>query len=473
MPSNAVNFTVNPVYAVTFKLNYGANVTHETKTVIYPATHIDALPTPPIRAPFTFEGWNTLADGSGTAFTATTTVTGDTTVYAQWGFSVANAADWDAVVSAITGEGNDKAYNIVVTGDFDIPGTTDATFGAVTGITVNIRGTGKITISSSSTTGRCLWIGAGQTVNLKDVQLEGHSAHTAALLSIAGGTFNMESGKISGNGGTGVHVVDGTFNMSGGEISGNEPTTAGGTVLVLGNFNMTGGIIKNNGNTSGGRGVAVVGNTSPATFDMSGTAKIIDNGNSSVSATLTSSNTLYFGGGVYVQAIGANATFNMSGNAEISGNYMANGGGVGIDAKTSGFTAAFYMTGGTIKGNTANGTAKIADGTANRPYGGGVIVNGYLGTATFSMTGGTITGNTVNNPTWGGRGGGVALVSMNSSAMPQYTGNTATFDLKSLDMVHGNTAGSGSGVNQIYVNPGTFLINGSAVDPRNDSDYYW
>lgn len=35
-------------------------------------------------APYTFGGWNTAADGSGTEYTASTPVTGDVTLYAQW-----------------------------------------------------------------------------------------------------------------------------------------------------------------------------------------------------------------------------------------------------------------------------------------------------------------------------------------------------------------------------------------------------
>jgi len=55
-----------------------------TKTVIAPAVNVGTLPAPPVRAQYVFAGWNTTANGSGTAFTAGTTVTADRTVYAQW-----------------------------------------------------------------------------------------------------------------------------------------------------------------------------------------------------------------------------------------------------------------------------------------------------------------------------------------------------------------------------------------------------
>ncbi|MDR2575494.1 MAG: InlB B-repeat-containing protein [Treponema sp.] len=81
-------------YTVTFNKNNAdatgateANPT--TKTVTSPATNVGTLPTAPTRsegwgAGMTFDGWNTEADGSGTAFDETTPVTGDIPVYAKW-----------------------------------------------------------------------------------------------------------------------------------------------------------------------------------------------------------------------------------------------------------------------------------------------------------------------------------------------------------------------------------------------------
>jgi uncharacterized repeat protein (TIGR02543 family) len=42
------------------------------------------LPTAPTKTGYTFAGWNTLANGSGTAFTSSTPVVASITVYAQW-----------------------------------------------------------------------------------------------------------------------------------------------------------------------------------------------------------------------------------------------------------------------------------------------------------------------------------------------------------------------------------------------------
>jgi len=53
-------------------------------TVTSPATTVVTLPTPPTRTGDTFLGWYTGINGSGTAFTESTTVTANITVYAKW-----------------------------------------------------------------------------------------------------------------------------------------------------------------------------------------------------------------------------------------------------------------------------------------------------------------------------------------------------------------------------------------------------
>ena len=81
LSSNPLLVLTNDVYTVSFKSD-GSDYT--TKTVITPATTIDALPAAPTKAGSTFAGWNTAADGSGTAFDAGTAVTDDIAVYARW-----------------------------------------------------------------------------------------------------------------------------------------------------------------------------------------------------------------------------------------------------------------------------------------------------------------------------------------------------------------------------------------------------
>jgi len=73
-------------YTVTFNKNGGdTEANPPSKTVTYPVTTVGTLPAPPTRAEnYTFTGWNTLPNGSGTSFTAATAVSADITVYAQW-----------------------------------------------------------------------------------------------------------------------------------------------------------------------------------------------------------------------------------------------------------------------------------------------------------------------------------------------------------------------------------------------------
>jgi uncharacterized repeat protein (TIGR02543 family) len=73
-------------YTVNFDKNGGdTEAAPAAKTVASPAATTGALPeTPPTRTGYTFAGWNTQQDGSGPAFTATATVSGDITVYAKW-----------------------------------------------------------------------------------------------------------------------------------------------------------------------------------------------------------------------------------------------------------------------------------------------------------------------------------------------------------------------------------------------------
>lgn len=71
-------------YKVTFDKNGGdTEADPATKEVIQDG-NVGTLPTAPTRSGYTFNGWNTQANGSGTALTAAIEVTGSITVYAQW-----------------------------------------------------------------------------------------------------------------------------------------------------------------------------------------------------------------------------------------------------------------------------------------------------------------------------------------------------------------------------------------------------
>jgi len=330
-------------------------------------------------------------------------------------FSAANLAQWNAAVSEIN-RVNAGVFSIDIAANFSMSGVTNDTFSA-SYIDVTING-GSHTISLSGT-GSLLRIGGYQTVTIRDLTLRGDIGNNASLVYIGGGTFNMESGIITGN------------------I--NEDNEGGGINIVNGIFTMTGGTVSNNTAGAGGGGVYVRG-----AFTMSGTAKI-------------SSNDSNYGGGVYVHPGG---TFKMQDSASVSGNTADNwGGGVFVDSG-----GEFIMTGGTIGGignNTApngggvyvdsngiftmSGSAKISDNTASSS-GGGVFVDH----STFTMNGGMVSGNTAIE------GGGV------------YVFNSGEFIMNGGTIGAGNTANSiGGGV---YVDGGTFNMSGSAAVSDNTAN---
>jgi uncharacterized repeat protein (TIGR02543 family) len=76
---------IPPAYTVTFNNNGGnTQANPQTIAVVFPATTVVTLPTPPTRAGHTFASWNTLVNGTGDTFRADTPVTTNITVFAKW-----------------------------------------------------------------------------------------------------------------------------------------------------------------------------------------------------------------------------------------------------------------------------------------------------------------------------------------------------------------------------------------------------
>jgi hypothetical protein len=82
-------------------------------------------------------------------------------------FNVASTADWNAAITAIKNGGDGKSYTINVTADITVS-SSSPTFGTVTGLSVTIADNRGIRASNT-----LLYIGANQTVSLKDTQLNG------------------------------------------------------------------------------------------------------------------------------------------------------------------------------------------------------------------------------------------------------------------------------------------------------------
>lgn len=73
-----------PSFTVTFDRNGGTADAEPSSMPVGEGQPAGALPQPPVKQDYSFIGWNTEPDGSGTEFTAATIVTGDMTVYAQY-----------------------------------------------------------------------------------------------------------------------------------------------------------------------------------------------------------------------------------------------------------------------------------------------------------------------------------------------------------------------------------------------------
>ena len=85
--SVTVNEALAVTHTVTFHKNGGDTEASPASRTVASGGNIGTLPEPPTRTGYTFSGWNTAADGSGTAFTATTAITSNITVYARWTLS--------------------------------------------------------------------------------------------------------------------------------------------------------------------------------------------------------------------------------------------------------------------------------------------------------------------------------------------------------------------------------------------------
>jgi hypothetical protein len=339
-----------------------------------------------------------------------------------------------AWLSAKATEGG--AYTVTVS-DSETIGPISLSYGGKTVSITLVGGTAERTVSLGSN-GSLFTVGSGVTLKLgNNITLRGRSGNTSALVRVeSGGKLEMNSGsKISGNAnssssasttGGGVYVAGGTFTMSGGEISGNTAATSGpssatayggGVYVASGTFTMSDGEIS--GNTasatsyySGGGGVYVA---SGSTFTMSGGTI---NGNKAVSSYHSS------GGGVQVDG-----TFTMS-NGTISGNNVSNrGGGVCVTNGT------FTMNGGTISSNTAT-------------YDGGGV---RLESGTFTMKQGAISGNTASS------GGGVSVA---SGTFTKQSGGIIYGSDESSSLK--NTASSDSYGHAVYVSSGSKKRNSTA-----------
>jgi len=151
-------------YTVTFDSQSATvEASPTSKTVTFPATTVATLPTPPTKTGYTFGGWYTGTNGGGTAFTATTTVTTDITVYAKWtavsgAFTQADltgtwhmnqlkagSGSWQRAIATV-----DSSGNATLSSCLDSYG--DTTCSAPGTVTMTINSSGVITLTGTGDT---------------------------------------------------------------------------------------------------------------------------------------------------------------------------------------------------------------------------------------------------------------------------------------------------------------------------------
>lgn len=303
-----------------------------------------------------------------------------------------STAQSDAAV--ITVQGAAVRYNGVeysnINDVLDVLGTEDATLEVLTDVTIDktttidsanvtIKGVdgASVTMKLTNNFKAQAFIVNGGTLTLENVKIDGGAVWygseneylgrgvsnagrrgTAPLITIAGGTVNLEKGSSLQNNFvdwsvSGVHVTSGTLNINGGSIMNNYGGSHGGAVYATSNqstINMTNGEIRGNqARTSTGGICADTGTV----LTISG-GKIFDNYTTGRS------------GGVFI-----NGTLTLSGDAKIYHNYAGgNGGGIFQNDGT------VVIKGGTIENNYAgeNGGA-IASVKGSMQIKGGTIQN--------------------------------------------------------------------------------------------------
>lgn len=153
----ANQFNNNQNQTVTFDSNYGVSTTTTQSVANGVATQLNANTFS--RSGYTFAGWNTAANGSGTAYAdgASVTLANDITLYAQWSYIVPDPVQTDEVIEINPGEGligttvvisgrfNRTISNVTLNGNPLTPGSWVQTPTTVT-LTINGGYKGVVTI---------------------------------------------------------------------------------------------------------------------------------------------------------------------------------------------------------------------------------------------------------------------------------------------------------------------------------------
>lgn len=181
-------WTKNSV-TITFDKNGGSSDAIPATKVVSSGATVDVLPASPTRAGFTFSGWNTSSSGNGTAFTATTRVTINDTVFGQW-TPITYAITYN-LNGGTNNVNNPTSYNGTSTITFLNPTNTGFTF---VGWFDNANFTGTIisSIPLGSTGAKSFW--AKWVVMDRD----GNTYDTVVINGVTWMKTNLKTGTLSG-----------------------------------------------------------------------------------------------------------------------------------------------------------------------------------------------------------------------------------------------------------------------------------
>jgi uncharacterized repeat protein (TIGR02543 family) len=325
-------------YTVTFNLD-GGNIDGNSASVAVivniGASTGGAMPAQPDKSGYTFDGWYTQQNGGGSQFTASTTVTGNITVYAKW--TAGSATQYTVTFNADGGSPATQTQTVnsgasLGGGMPSNPSKSGYDFG---GWWTSQNGGGARFTADTT-------VNANITVYAKWVEaLPGNLSLEASLTWLAsnaaeGGNYTItvsadetlapKSLSYSGKNVSITLIGNSTERMIRLSSSGSLFTVGSGVTLTLGN-NIT-----LQGRSDNSSSLVQVNS---GTLVMESGSKI-------------TGNTSSYGGGVYVSS----GTFTMSGG-EISGNTASCGGGVYVSSGT------FTMSGGEISGNTASSSGGV------------------------------------------------------------------------------------------------------------------
>lgn len=390
---------------------------------------------------YTFDGWNTKADGSGTTYAANAafTITEDTTLYAQW---MKDYAYLDAVWNATTKQVDYPEKSIGADKVTVVNATTTKWNSGWYAVTENVTISGRVTVNGDVKlilcNGATLTATNGISVDSgKKFTVYGQTNDTN-LMGILNSRTQTTTGVASaGIGGSGKGKISGVITINGGKVSASGSREAGGAGIG-GGFNASGGTTVING------GVVTV----PTRKSVAG----IGGGRHGSGGNITINGGTVNAGGYAGAAIGG-AYQGSAGNITINGGTVTATDGTRGAAIGSGEKKNSSTNAGTIR---INGGKVIARNTAGSGSGGAGIGGGYnVPGGTIIITGGEVTATSVYGA---GIGGGPGA----NGGKVTISGGTVT--------AYGSSGGVGIGKGKSGKNQGSLTIANDHVCLAGDSE---